>query len=340
MFHRRLNELRVTVQIDPAPPSPLMIKEGGDGEEAAPDAVRTMECVRSGSGAGKQVYIPGSSLRGVLRSEMTQIVSRWDPAWTMVSDPFRNAAAHWAERARAGPLPPTSAEIYRMAGPIERCLGMTGLRGRWGIDDAWPLDPAAVGNVLRPGLAIDRDTGANRSSLTFTSNPIARGTFETTITLVNYELWQLGLLAHALARIDDGHVRLGYGRRRGFGRVRLSVASMAFRWYGHVPAPGDDGKVPVPSLARLAADAGIGDGYGWRDGDQHLALELRADKAVAIGSGWTLDPGPPAPGDADAWAAEPWPTIGPLLGQVMSEWSPAAGLVDLANELHAERGAA
>jgi hypothetical protein len=46
---------------------------------------------------------------------------------------------------------------------------------------------------------------------------------ETTVTVQNFELWHLGLLAYVFQDFKDGLVALGFGKSKGFGQVRGSV---------------------------------------------------------------------------------------------------------------------
>lgn len=316
MLKRRLNELRIRLRIVPALPSPLLIK-APDGDETSTVEGRQSKPARFVR-SGQQYYIPGSSLRGVLRTTAVHVVSRWQPEWAVASDPFTNHAQQWVDTRREQSIPTTPADIYRGAGPVDRCFGISAMKGHWSIIDAQPARNTTPMETTRPGLGIDRETGAVHSGLTFSFKPLITGVFETTLTLVNYELWQLGLLAHVLAQLDSGETRLGYGRRRGFGRVRIGIPSMSFRWYGNSPAVDADGLVAIPPLASLAHAAGISDDYGWHDGGLSLSLRLTKDPSVTIGSGWQLAPAAEefipalslAPVD---WSASPWPDAAALL---------------------------
>jgi hypothetical protein len=41
--------------------------------------------------------------------------------------------------------------------------------------------------------------------------------------LENFEIWQLGLIALTIQAINDGLVKIGFGKNRGFGKVNLKV---------------------------------------------------------------------------------------------------------------------
>jgi CRISPR/Cas system CSM-associated protein Csm3 (group 7 of RAMP superfamily) len=328
MFRRRLNDLRVDITIRPSGPSPLLIKQAEPANENGRRATGGDHnnhffflTQRKVDGTAAP-YIPGSSLRGVIRTHLTRVVSRWNPAWSVLSDPYENAAAKWLDGQRKDGEHPTGAEIYAVAGPIERCLGMTGLKGRWQIEDA-PIS-GKCHRTVRPGLGIDRHTGAAREGALFFAHAIDDGAFSTTITLVNYEIWQLGLLAHALAALDGGDIRIGYGTHRGFGKVRVHVTGMRFRWYAQASAPAPrEGLLPIPPLAALAATTGIDGAYGWRDAEQTLALPLQRNPAAPIGIEWTLAATSATETD---WMASPWAEMGPRAGEALAGWEPSGVL--------------
>ncbi len=364
MFARRLNELHLTLLIKPddalllikegrhlegnnkerrsfhrgehitrSPAQPRRREGGGTGDYDSADNCFAMAFVYSSTREGDRLYLPGSSLRGVLRSAAERTVGRWRPDLAQADAPFPTERVgdddHVdADRAVRGDA------IYRQAGPLARCFGHTTLRGRWHMADAW-IENEATANVqmaVRDGVGIDRTTGAAKTSIKFQFEAVSSAVFKTTLVLVNYELWQLGLLAHVLAALDTGEVRMGYGTRRGLGRVRLSIADMTWRWYGYRPAD-QHGQVTLPSLhtltewvrARVPQDRLPGvDGYALYDAGQTCLLPLtltatpfwsegRLATAATAGSGWQ-------PVD---WQAGPWTTLGPLLPPVLERWKAA-----------------
>lgn len=360
MFARRLNELRVRLNIVPA--GPLLIKEGrhlsdpqigqalvrefydfekrqlprvfnrdaqryprqprrrdgnGIGSYDSADECFDMAFVWSQTATGAGFYLPGSSLRGVLRSAAERTVARWSPDWSVAGDPFRAPVQRWVDDQRKTGLSPDSAAVYRLAGPIERCFGYTALRGRWTLADAWMRPSAEAEVVVRDSVGIDRRRGAAMSGIKFQFEAIVGGIFETTLTLINFELWQLGLLAHVLAGLDGGLVRMGYGTRRGLGRVRVGVERLEWRWY--MPQTSrQNGLVRLPPLAELAAQAGIDpDRYGVRDRTIDLQLPLEPVESV-IGQAWQLKPD--RSNADDPWEASPWPQLGPLLAAGIAGW--------------------
>lgn len=370
MFARTLNELRVKLAITIPSDSLLLIKEGRHMSEeeqrrlhlADKKHVRifnedqrisrrgkpsshyqnlenpcfAMAFVFSRTKAGDRYYLPGASLRGVLRQAAERAIAERRP--DLIVDPFAASGRHagsdraiLAERERAEIEDvetvadrPDSVRIYRETRPIERCFGHTLLRGRWSIEDAWPEENRTPGVTIRDGVGIDRTTGAARDQIKFDFEALTSGTFTTTLTLVNYELWQLGLLAHALAALDGGDVRLGYGTRRGLGRVRWIVRELAFRWYPERPETKTANKqaveLVIPTLSALAGEASLMGDYGWHDAGLNVTLPLRYESRFPAGN-WVLQPS--SSSAKDGWNVTPWPQLGRLLskGLAYESWT-------------------
>jgi CRISPR/Cas system CSM-associated protein Csm3 (group 7 of RAMP superfamily) len=355
MFQATLNELRVTLDICPC--SPLIVKEGrhferkkdeigdewkkrmffhqnaprtppipkikkgkGHSSYTNADDCFNMACVYTQDAQGiYRFYLPGSSIHGVMRTTAERIVGRWRPDLAQDGTPFDNAAEEWTQQQRDNGNKWNGDATYANANPLDRCFGHTALRGRWRVADAWMQNDQEANVVVRDSVGINRQTGAAQNKFLFQFEAITGGTFTTTITLVNYELWQLGLLAHVLATLDSGEMRLGYGTRRGLGHVRVRVAQMAWRWYQkHQPVPSNDSTVLIPSLATLAQTQGLPDAYGWQDGAlPQLALPLTKQHNGGLVPDWVWV----APNQETDWDGEPWSMLGPLLPSVIQHWN-------------------
>lgn len=214
------------------PQTPLLIKAGRSGEEALDPTLPDMSFVRTNrpDRAEGEVYVPGASLRGVLRSHAEKLLRsvRAD----LACDPTRTGAESRLSRACfAG-----ESNTEKLGGPQSysrscyacRLFGNTALAGRARVGDLY-LDPSRAPLLERRyGVAIDRVTGA-----------VAQGPFELEIltdavfigqlSVRNFTLGQLGLLAAALLDLGDGLVPMGYGKSRGLGRVKLTFDELSVR---------------------------------------------------------------------------------------------------------------
>lgn len=307
------------------PRKPRKKKESGYGSYDNADDCFDMACVFTRDAQGENhFYLPGSSLRGVMRSTAERLVGRWQPDLVHQSDPFDNREEKWVQDRRKEGESPDSATIYRRAGPIDRCFGHAALRGHWRIADAWMQDDHKAKVVVRDGVGINRTTGAAQNDVKFQFEAITGGVFITTLTLVNYELWQLGLLAHVLAALDEGEVRMGYGTRRGLGRVRVRVQEMVWRWYhlSHEQQPGAraTARITIPSLHSLANEMQIEETYGWMDG--HLTspvLDIMYREGTLVPDMVLHFPNTPS-----NWDSTPWDQFGPLLPEALETWPVSA----------------
>ena len=225
-MHKRLfNEAMITLTI--SPDGPILIKAGESGvDPTRPD----MEFVRTLHRGQETIYLPGSSLKGVLRAHCERI------ARTVDTDD--------AQRERGKPLScdpldsrrSCSSQLEGVSGPraherscfICQLFGNTSLASHLRITDAYPVDFEKVRLEERNGVAIDRVTGAVAQG-PFEMEILTEGTFCGAIAIRNFTLGQLGLLAAALLDIGDGLVPIGFGKSKGMGRVELAFRRFAVR---------------------------------------------------------------------------------------------------------------
>ena len=122
-----------------------------------------------------------------------------------------------------------------------RVFGSASMIGRIGISNFFPWnDSDGICAEFQPGgqnqvranrvevchlVAIDRETGSVIGP--FAQEVVPAGiSFFGSIALSNYQAWQLGLIAQAIAAVDDGFAQLGSCKSRGFGVAKLSVESI------------------------------------------------------------------------------------------------------------------
>jgi len=221
MHGRFYNE--VIFQLTLRPQTPLLIVSGEPTglDPSLPD----MQFVRTRRPDGEVIYIPGSSLRGVLRSHAERLVRSVN----------ENAACKVAEKnclqkhnLREAEL--NGEEAYSKSCYICRLFGNTGIASRVKVSDFYPSGPLLTD--VRPGVAIDRVTGAVAHG-PFQMEMVTDGEFQGTITVRNFTLGQLGLLAAALLDIGEGLVPIGHAKSRGLGRVMFTEWKLTFRFSRH-----------------------------------------------------------------------------------------------------------
>lgn len=222
MHKKLLNEATFHLAINVE--GPLLVKSG---TETWDPAVPDMQFVRTRDAEFREtVFIPGSSLKGTLRSYSEKIARTLD---VLCCDPFDQDHSCSAELKRHGEEN-NAAEIYKESCAACKIYGSTNMAGRAAFADAYLTKPLDVARQLtkRTAVAIDRVLGSVAVG-PFDFEALIRGEFTTHIRLHNFELWQLGLLGLAVRDLCLGRIRVGYGKSRGFGSVSAKLSRLELR---------------------------------------------------------------------------------------------------------------
>lgn len=256
MFKQLVNECVIDLHIKPD--GPVLIKSGIATVNGPDMAFVTV--LRNGDW---EVYLPGSSLKGVLRSHAERIARTFTPE--AACDPFAekgdamscgrifNKESKWKNKV-----------VYRNSCLICKLFGSTGFAGRLATTDAY-----AVGEPPQPqrrdGVGIDRFTGGAAYGAKFELEVITEGTFATTLHLRNFELWQLALVGFLLQDLKDSLIRIGMGKSRGLGKVRGEVKGVRLDFLGPKAPQIDDGHLPLRGVGSLFDEA---EAYGMTTPDE------------------------------------------------------------------------
>lgn len=238
MHKMLLNSL--TLEFTITPDGPILIKSGtpldtqaGQGQQAR----SLMEFVRTRhpSDGKPTIYLPGSSLKGVIRSYAEQIIRSCGRS--ACEPPAVNGGCHdGVPEKGSGP------ETYRALCDACRIFGSTKMAGRFRMADAYPDQAVTLGlNDQRKQVAIDRRNGAVGQG-PFTLEVSTQDVFTAKLELRNFERWQVGLLALVLRDIGAGEVRIGFGKTRGLGKVKLTFKQLMLRY-----VPFDEDEAPITS---------------------------------------------------------------------------------------------
>ncbi|MCA9548133.1 MAG: hypothetical protein KC613_27200 [Myxococcales bacterium] len=216
---RALNRLLLPLQVQVR--TPLAVRAVGDDPLGAEHPI-----AQTLVGGVPVPYVPGSSLRGVLR------------AWAQRRLACLGAVA-LGDPSPLDLLPP--AERHRRA-PLEaRLFGAPGLRGRIHVPDllAWPAgEPPAEPCVPD---RVQRVTPEGRIFEALAPGVVLYGA----VVLTNFQTWQLGLVAHGLAALNRGAARLGAGGNHGLGQVHITHPGLVYE------QPANTAELPL-CLAELA----------------------------------------------------------------------------------------
>lgn len=281
MHKKLLNEatLQLTISVE----GPFLIKSG---TETWDPTVPDMQFVRTRHARlGDTVFIPGSSLKGTLRSYSEKIartlnVECCNPFATRKED--RAALDRFCgkkiedenDNRKEKKEDLSSAEIYERSCAACRIYGSTAMAGRASFADCYPMDDLSPRLTKRTGVAIDRILGSAAGGALFDVEALMSGDFATVIGLRNFELWQLGLLGLAIRDLCLGRVRVGFGKSRGFGGVSAKLATLELR---SILADGlrkEAGKLSVKGIGSLIGEERAA--YGIKDAEAN-PVEIATD---------------------------------------------------------------
>ncbi len=227
--------------------SPLLIKDGRYDEKTKKewfvnDAIGKPDAILISRNTPKEIkkaiqvddvskldfYIPGSSLRGIMRSHAEKIVRTICPENTCCNPLEKDTKC--------------KNKNYKDSCIICKLFGSTGTAGRIHIHDSDKIVVTTDNVIERTGNAIDRFTGGVSESdghgALFKNTMLEGSIFKTQITIHNFEIWQLGLLAYILRdfnvfseKDESGLITIGSGKNRGLGRVKGKINEVYVIYY-------------------------------------------------------------------------------------------------------------
>lgn len=234
MFRKLYNQAVLTGELEPD--GPVLIVEGG----ASLDPVAAdLPFVRTPQNGGSTVYLPGSSLKGVIRAHGERLLAT-HIGLPAAENPFSTDEEEVPRRQKAKDARENgdSTAVYRLSCEADRLFGSTLIAGRFRVGDAYPTEPnqtTANTTDIRYGVAIDRKKGSVQHG-PFEQEAVTRGRFHFQATFENFELWMVSLVLQVLRDLNVGLVQVGHAKSRGFGTVRVKKPALTFRYPG--PAPG------------------------------------------------------------------------------------------------------
>jgi len=268
MLHKLVNQANVKLAIEPV--EPLLIASG------IPNATGIdmpfVLTYRQGTDRGEP-YLPGSSLKGVLRSHGERISQSVTPEQAICDPHFHKMdtsspgrvpfCGERLKKRNIGEAFP-SHDLYRKSCPICRTFGSTVYRGRLAIDDAY-LKDEKFNLERRDGVGIDRFSGGSSRGVKFELEVLTRGTFHASLRLENFEDWQLGLLALLCRDLEDEFISIGHSTTRGLGRLRATLEAFDIMYV--VPPGRNLDQTAVHGVGTLLSE-GDRIRYGYRKDDQ------------------------------------------------------------------------
>jgi len=251
----------------------------GAGKEPPLGALVDLAVIRINYKDAVLPYIPGSSLKGVFRSTATALASARgfkklcsglsrETCMDKGEPPLRKRVEELLKDNR--PMEAME-EFWREACLLCKIFGAPSYIGKVYFSDAYPIDeegnPTPVRMGTRTGIAIDRKTGAVYRGALYTVEFVEPGArFRFSIRCRNLPNYALGLLAAVLRMINDGEVKIGGFKTRGFGAMRVRGLRFRSRDYPKTEATmrsldDIDREVDLSDLIELR------DGWIWAEGD-------------------------------------------------------------------------
>lgn len=267
-----------------------LVAETGDQRKSREKLELDMRFVRTQRNGRDEPYLPGASLKGVLRSRAEQLARTFLPA-QRVCDIFAEQAPDNAVRSCTKTVEALAPELrYAQACRICQLFGCGGLASRLQLSDAYLLPKTPLSFGQRSGVGINRQRGAAQAEALFFYEVLEQGVFQTTVTLENFELWQVGLLAYALHELWEGQLALGYGAQRGLGRLSGSVQQATLTYFG-LNAYGNAGGCALHGVGSLRSSEALQTRYQWlTESEPAPMLGDVVGTTAGLRCAWTLGP--------------------------------------------------
>ena len=225
---------------------------------------------------GRLPVLPGSSLRGVVRSQAERILRTLACLQGEENYGARCPACDSLQRRRRqdksilescdSMLETFAAQKKKVANHEKPCLacqlfGSSREGSRLRLEDAPYQGPHPVRYKALDFLAVDRFTGGGQAGRKFDALAVWDPTFHARLFLESPQDWEIGLLLLTLRDIEEGLVPVGFGGAKGFGRVEKAVWNIK---YGTLAAADRSTCLEADDLNETHTD-GIWDVLSWKE---------------------------------------------------------------------------
>jgi CRISPR-associated RAMP protein (TIGR02581 family) len=196
--------------------------------------------------ADDEPFVPGSSLKGVLRSSAERLLRAYD-----LNPPVCDVLTDERCGGKPGAEPLAEEDLARLCW-VCQVFGSPHQAGRISVGDLRPSEP--VTTVVRDGVAIDRGELRAAGSLKYDYEVMAPSTrLAGTIRVEDAADHDLGILLGLLDLFDAGVLSLGGGTSRGLGQVRYAHPPHLRRFSAAAFTPGTGGDALDADTLREAA---------------------------------------------------------------------------------------
>ena len=210
MFDKFQN--RVVIKAKLVAITPIFV--GARADSFKPGAI-SGSCVKDVYG---RPYIPGSSLKGALRSSLSSVLNLADdPSESTVNNSFKTKE----QRDDYGTPKKLADAVIAVSTHIESLFGSQVMAGKVKIADAIPVENQITTEV-RNGVAIDRDTRTAFGGALFDTEVVPSGTvFNFIASAENLSPDEAELFGKLIEYFSEGNITIGGRSRAGLGNVQL-----------------------------------------------------------------------------------------------------------------------
>ncbi|MGB9877935.1 MAG: type III CRISPR-associated RAMP protein Csx7 [bacterium] len=191
----------------------------GKGRALAPDTPSDNPVIKDFLG---RPFIPGSSLKGSLRSIVESFVRAYPHSSLKACDVLENPCINDREK-------PSDEQLLKKSCDVCLLFGSPWVASRLSFIDLPIIDETRWHELLlqvRDGVAIDREAGIASPQRKYDYEIVPAGArFKLEILCENVEDYELGLLFTAFELLNKGFAHLGGHSSRGCGRVRVEIES-------------------------------------------------------------------------------------------------------------------
>lgn len=230
MFNKTYNLMKLKVKLIPL--TPMLVASKKTFDVTQPD----IQFVTIDTGLGETPYIPGSSIKGVLRAGMEGILEETGSHGKKIcitSEIMCHDRKENEQKKQNNKLP------YGEHCPVCRTFGSGDMASRLQVSDVFPFDledqPETKKKRIdtikslvtsRSGIKINRKTGKTDGGALFEYEILGGGELFGEFIFTNYQLYQPGMLFTLFDLARDGFLRFGHSKSRGLGVVRFDVESI------------------------------------------------------------------------------------------------------------------
>jgi CRISPR-associated protein Csm3 len=210
----------------------------GAGDTDITPIASDAEFVRISTPWGRTVYIPGSSLKGVFRSDAEALLKSQNKEVCELAKGDRKDKDCGKDINNNNNLE-KSEDIYPSVCPSCKTFGNMKMASVVRFEDFFPfksdesdeekikhIDEIEKYTSIRNGIKIDRFTGSTSKGALYDYEVITGGSFYGNILLKNPEIWQVLLIYKTINNIKDGFVKVGGKKSRGLGNLDIQIEAL------------------------------------------------------------------------------------------------------------------